>query len=264
MSPRLTGLIKPACFASRMNWSQFQQRAPLSGTENRDKGCAERGEDFWTTLCRDDGAGNRNPETRFEKTRQSELWRDWKNRANVKMVWIRLAEPENLSDHFGDTFLQRENKVEDAFSGASPYSVPVWDVWINQCVMWTEGGFLMLPLKSESRLQDGDVKPATHAAGGIQYSTQTPVFPTNSDYPWWWLSSWGTLEHVLSVGNLLDSPNFIGRVLHNVSFWEKVPGASHDDVISKLGHDKNCLSRPGTLWGQPSSLQRELKSSQLR
>ena len=27
----------------------------------------------------------------------------------------------------------------------------------------------------------------------------------------------------------------------NVSFWGKVPSASHDDVITWLGHDKNCL-----------------------
>lgn len=65
---------------------------------------------------------------------------------------------------------------------------------------------------------------------------------------------------------LLDSPNFIGlscpnsvnktshfagvvsllltfyrRVFHNISFWEKVPSGSHDDVRTWLSHDKNWL-----------------------
>ena len=37
------------------------------------------------------------------------------------------------------------------------------------------------------------------------------------------------------VGLLLQ---FYRRFFHNVSFWEKVPSASHDDVITQLGHNK--------------------------
>ena len=33
---------------------------------------------------------------------------------------------------------------------------------------------------------------------------------------------------------------FYRHVFHNVSFWEKVPSASHDDVIARLAT---------TLWG---------------
>ena len=32
-------------------------------------------------------------------------------------------------------------------------------------------------------------------------------------------------------------------------FKGKVPIVSHDDVIARLGHDKNCLLRPGALCG---------------
>ena len=59
---------------------------------------------------------------------------------------------------------------------------------------------------------------------------------------------------------------FHRRVFHNASFWEKVPSASYDDVISRLGHDKHWLQGLALFvgawswwWDQLSSLIRKLR-----
>ena len=74
------------------------------------------------------------------------------------------------------------------------------------------------------------------------------------------------LSHLLGVVRLLLP--FYRSVFHSVSFGKKFP--VHRMTITRLGHNKNWLQGLELLvgawsrwWGQPSSLQRKLWSSQL-